>query len=82
MKYIPAMVFLLGGLIIAIVGVSMALKPVADLYQSAMDDPLAESAEGEEVRDDMLIGVAVGAVGVVPLTIGTVMYKRARKRRA
>ncbi|MCA9300818.1 MAG: hypothetical protein KDA28_17230 [Phycisphaerales bacterium] len=80
MKTIVALVLICFGLAIGLVGIGLALKPVAEMYQQAIDDPLADSDEGEDVRDKMLVGVFVGAGGVPPLVIGTVLLKRSRRR--
>lgn len=84
-QYTPAVRTLLALILIALglglglYGIAEALAPFVGLYESALTDPMndagaAEPAKGEVSRR-MLRGVAIGAAGLVPLAIGTIMLK-------
>jgi len=79
MRMLLGLILILVGLVIGGYGVYTALSPMLGLYSSTLDDPLNEGGAREtsktEVRDQMLEGVVIGAVGVVPIAVGTVLWK-------
>lgn len=65
----------LGGGVV-LYGAGLALVPLIRMYQGAMEHPLDEPPGGEKhVSEQMLHGVKVGAIGVLPLIGGSVLLK-------
>ena len=64
---------LLGGGIV-IYGASLAILALVGMYQGALEHPLDDPKGGEQsVSRDMLAGVKIGAIGVVPLLAGSIL---------
>ena len=74
------------GVCIIVFGMFQALRPVVAMYQEAMTDPMGTEAQHsgqpdilDNAKDDvpkqMIAGIAIGAVGLVPLLIGSVLVK-------
>lgn len=64
------------GAIVMLYGIATGLASLVAIYQNALTDPLAEPAKNEmSVRSDILRSVAIGAAGIVPFLIGSVMLK-------
>ena len=61
----------------------LALFQLINMYGAAITDPMKETAatDGKAVRDAMLFWAGIGAVGVLPFIIGSVMLKAAMVRR-
>lgn len=78
---IGAILMLVGGAVV-LLGIGLAVKPVIDLYRANLDDPMGQP-EGAERRVplDMRKGLIVGAAGVVPFMIGSVLVKMEVRRR-
>ncbi len=64
------------GMLVVLTGIGGALWALVGLYAGAINDPLGQP-EGTEahVEHAMLIWVGVGAVGIVPLAIGSALLK-------
>ena len=77
----PGIIFLLGGAASILMAIMFALRPLAGLYGALMDDPLADSASGQEISRQMLWALAWGVPGVVCFVAGKVMLKREARRR-
>lgn len=76
------MVLSLGGGGVLVYGAGMALVPLVGMYQGAVDHPLDQPEGAEEgVSREMLHGVKIGAIGVVPLLAGSVLLKVAMFQR-
>ena len=81
MRTLPAYLLLLVGLLIVLCGIGWALFQLIEIYGAAMNDPLAQPEGAEaDVSRRMLLGVAVGASGIIPFLIGMGMLRRARRR--
>ncbi|MFA6044668.1 MAG: hypothetical protein WC718_06760 [Phycisphaerales bacterium] len=66
---------LLGGGVI-LYGAGLAIVPLVGMYQGAVDHPLDQPDGAEQnVSRDMLHGVKIGAIGVVPMLAGSVLLK-------
>lgn len=72
---------LLGGAII-LAGGGYAMYHLVSIYYNNVNDPLGQ-ADGAEanVSHQMLIGVGVGAIGILPFLIGSVILKVSLFRR-
>lgn len=90
MRGITGGILMLVGAAIAFVGIGLAVMPVIRMYQENLDDPLAmHEPEGRETGTDreksvprqMMRGVVVGVVGVVPFTVGSFLVKQVARRR-
>jgi hypothetical protein len=86
MKTLVGSALLLIGIAIIVFGMFQALRPVVAMYQEAITDPMGSSAQASgqpnvldsadnDVPNQMFRGIAIGAVGLVPLLLGTVMLK-------
>ena len=88
MRTLIAIVLVVAGLLIAFGGIGFAITELVGLYGSTIADPLGEGGGSEkDISRRMLIGVGVGAAGVLPLMIGSAMLKiglirKLRERRA
>ena len=71
---------LLGGAGV-VVGLAMALIPLAALYRETLDAPLDSQATGEGVAASMWPGVALGISGSVTYVAGAALRRFARVRR-
>lgn len=91
-KSLLGFTLLLVGIAIIVFGMFQALRPVVAMYQEAMTDPMGSEAQHsgqqdalDNAKDDvpkqMFQGIAIGAVGLVPLLIGTVLLKIAMFQR-
>lgn len=78
-----ALLLLLFGMLIAGYGIYGAVSELGQAYQHVLDDPLGESEvdENTELPRRMLIHVAIGATGVVPLVPGVLLLRIARTQR-
>jgi len=66
---------LIGGGVI-LYGASLAIVPLVGMYQGALEHPLDDPKGGEQgVSDQMLHGVKIGAIGVLPMIAGSVLLK-------
>ncbi len=73
-RTIIALVLFLGGLSVVLYGVGFALKELLGLYTSAVERPLENPVGGEKgVSDRMMRFVIIGAIGVVPMMVGSAM---------
>lgn len=77
------LLLLLFGMLIAGYGIYGAVSDLGQTYQHVLEDPLGESEvdENTELPRRMLIHVAIGATGVVPLVPGVVLLRIARIQR-
>lgn len=91
-KTLVGFTLLLVGIAIIVFGMFLALRPVVAMYQEAMTDPMGSEAQHsgqqdvlDSAKDDvpkkMFRGIAIAAVGLVPLLIGTVLLKIAMFQR-
>lgn len=71
---------LVGGALV-LYAIYSALMPLLGMYHGALSDPMADANE-QQVSRDMLAAVGVGAAGIVPFIIGTLMLKSVFIRRA
>ena len=72
---------LLGGGVI-LYGAGLAVVPLVGMYQGAVDHPLDQPEGAEQnVSREMLHGVKIGAIGVVPMLAGSVLMKAAMFQR-
>lgn len=66
---------------IMLFGIFLALRAFVGLYQGVLNDPMGDGnapggpEPGEVAQHGMYQGVIIGAIGVVPFLIGTVMVK-------
>lgn len=84
-KSLAGLALVLIGVAIIVFGMFQALRPVVAMYQEAMTDPMGSQTQAgqpdvlDSAKDDvpkkMFRGIAIGAVGLVPLLIGTVLIK-------
>lgn len=86
MKSVVGFALVIVGIVIIVFGMYQALRPVVAMYQEAMTDPMGTNAQAtgqpdilDNAKDDvpkqMFRGIAIGAVGLVPLLIGSVLVK-------
>jgi hypothetical protein len=77
MKRAIAILLLVIGLIVVVVGVFMALRPVLSVYESAMSDPLSDKGpqDGKEVSRAMIPGLITAAIGLPMVLVGSIMLK-------
>lgn len=82
LKTLVGLVLSLVGAGIMLTGAWIALSALLGLYQAALQDPLGQP-EGTEkdVSVAMLRGVYIGAAGIVPFLIGSVLLKTVFFRR-
>ncbi len=85
-KSLLGFTLLLVGIAIIVFGMFQALRPVVAMYQEAMTDPMGSEAQHsgqqdvldsakDKVPHQMFRGIAISAVGLIPLLIGTVLIK-------
>ena len=80
-RTLPAYILLLVGLLIVLSGIGWALFQLMGIYGAVLNDPLAQPAGAEaDVSRRMLIGVAVGASGIIPFLVGMQLLRRAHRR--
>ena len=76
-----AYILLLVGLLVVLSGIGWALFQLMGIYGAALNDPLAQPAGAEaDVSRRMLLGVAVGASGIIPFLVGMQLLRRAHRR--
>jgi hypothetical protein len=86
MKSLVGFALVIVGIVVIVFGMYQALRPVVAMYQEAMTDPMGTEAQAsgqpdilDSAKDDvpkqMFRGIAIGAVGLVPLLIGSVLVK-------
>lgn len=81
MRSLLAWVWILCGIAMMVLGLGRAVSELASTYGHVLDDPLGEPDVPEEQRGDrMLVHVAIGAGGLIPLGIGGVLLARGRAR--
>lgn len=83
MKRFVGLIVALVGIGIVVVGIGMALMPLIQTYAANLRDPLGEVASQQEqgLSRSMIRGLIIGAFGVPPLLVGTIMMKRSLLRR-
>lgn len=91
MKFAIGLLLTLVGLAIVLYGMGHALLGVTSIYGNALnsplDDPAAGGSTGEvAISKDMMLYVWIGAIGIPPLMVGTIiikwaLYSRWRARR-
>ncbi len=83
MGRLTGLLLLLLGIAVMVTGIGLALKPLVDTYAANMQDPMGDKTTAIEdgLRPRMIRGVVIGAAGVVPLLIGSVVLKRSLFRR-
>lgn len=82
MKLSLGLILTLVGGAVVLVGMYMALAPVIHMYQANLENAMGQPDGAEQqVGKDMWKGVIVGAVGIVPFLIGTVLLKAALFRK-
>lgn len=81
MKVLIGSVLTIAGGALVLYAIYSALMPLLGMYQGELSDPMADANE-TQVSRDMLTAVGVGAVGIVPFIIGTLMLKSVFIRRA
>jgi hypothetical protein len=78
-RNIIAAILLLGGMAVVLYGLGAAIMELVRMYGSALSDPLADppgaGAErgGGGVGDRMVRDVIIGAIGIPPMLIGSLM---------
>lgn len=86
MKSLVGFALVIVGIVIIVFGMYQALRPVVAMYQEAMTDPMGTEAQAsghtdilDNAKDDvpkqMFTGIAIGAIGLVPLLVGSVLVK-------
>lgn len=76
MKTAAGLLLLLAGAGVMLYGLGTALIELVGLYQGAVGDPLGQQAGVEkEVSDKMIRAVIIGAIGIPPFLIGSVLLK-------
>ena len=80
MKLLIGIILTVGGGALVLYALYHALTPLIGLYQGALNDPLADANEQQTSRD-MLTAVGVGAIGIVPFIVGSLMIKHVLIRR-
>jgi hypothetical protein len=91
MKFTIGLLLTLVGLAIVLYGLGQALLGVTSIYANALNSPLNDPAAGAStgeiaISKDMMRHVWIGAIGIPPLLVGTVLlkwalYSRWRARR-
>jgi hypothetical protein len=79
MRRLMGLVWLLCGAGAITIGIVNAAGVLRGLYDTLGEDALADSRAEAETPRRMLVALAWGAGGVIPLGIGTVMLRRARR---
>lgn len=76
------LLLMLVGMSIAVFGISGAVSELGRAYRHVLEDPLADAQVDDktELPRRMLIHVAIGASGVVPLVPGVVLHRLAGSR--
>lgn len=76
MRAIIAWVLVLSGGAMVLYGLAEALRPLISVYASNLSDPLGQHEASEDSASAaMFRGVILGALGVIPLLLGTIMLK-------
>ena len=74
MRTAIAFILFLGGMAVVLYGLGSALLELIGLYSSALNTPLDNPAGGEQgVSNRMFRYVIIGACGVPPMLVGSVM---------
>ncbi|HMN39381.1 MAG TPA: hypothetical protein PKE29_00950 [Phycisphaerales bacterium] len=76
LRTLIGLVLLLAGTAVVLYGLGAAIMELVHLYGSALSDPMADTpGVGAErgVSDRMIRDVIIGAIGVPPMVIGSVM---------
>lgn len=73
MKNTIGLILLLLGMAVMVGGFGWAVWEFAQLYQAGLDNGMADGPEPKQVSSNMLTAAAVGLVGFVPMTIGSIM---------
>ncbi|MAY74787.1 MAG: hypothetical protein CMJ31_08775 [Phycisphaerae bacterium] len=82
MKSLFAYIWIICGAACIALGLYSAAMELRGTYDHLLTDPLAEPEYDEKTERPkrMLVAVGFGAVGLIPLAIGTVMLHRNRAR--
>ena len=76
MRLFLGLILLLVGAAFIIAGIVHGLVPLIHLYRGALDDPLGQSATIEQDTSHAMIrGIIIGAIGILPFLIGSVLVK-------
>ncbi len=76
MRAVIGTVLLLAGAGVILYGLGNALLALASLYQGAVNDPLNQPANAEAGASARMTHFAlVGAVGIIPMVVGSVLLK-------
>lgn len=84
MRTLIALTLFLAGLALTLYGLAGAIAPIARLYASALNDPLAEPAPGADEKSASAAAIksaTFGLIGVPPLIIGSTMLSMGLFRR-
>jgi len=73
LKTTVALTLLIVGTAMMVGGFAWAVWEFARMYGSAMDDPLNGQIDAKRTSGAMLTAAAIGIVGFVPSTIGSIM---------
>ncbi|MDP1660643.1 MAG: hypothetical protein Q8L55_01900 [Phycisphaerales bacterium] len=73
MKTTVALILLIGGTLVMVGGFAWAVWAFAQMYGTAMDDPMNGQIDGKKTSTEMLIAVGVGMLGFIPATAGSIM---------
>jgi hypothetical protein len=73
MKTTIALILMIGGTLLMLAGFAWAVWTFAQMYGTAMDDPMNGQIDGKKTSTEMLIAVGVGLIGFVPATVGSIM---------
>jgi len=81
MRLIIGLVLTLLGTAILLYGIGDALLDLIGLYQTALNTPLDAPPDYEQhVSHAMLVSVAIGAIGIPPLLIGSYLFYSTLRR--
>ncbi len=73
MRTTIALILMIGGTLLMLAGFAWAVWAFAQMYGTAMDDPMNGQIDGKKTSTEMLIAVGVGMLGFIPATFGSIM---------